>query len=334
MASVKIGWPKAFPKGEYDLPWLVGSSGSAALVALHMTGAAMTRVSKEDAKGTAVPLVAPTATPGLVRGLASTREGTFVLHPNDKRIVLCDERGAARATFTAPYLRQVVAFVAHPTRPEVAFVWDEAEVGVATTARLYRLTAEDMLAGREPTLLDTRPFRPTIAYDSAGALVAVDSGIIHVFAEGSTTSATVSIQTKLSGPQARMTAAGDRLALQMAPTGGSLLIVDRQGNVLREYSGLIAENFQLVEGGRTLALTAQSAKARTGSADWVQWPEPRMLESYVAFLDVDSGDVRGLASRSAGITQAFVAIEGECLAVASYGRSKKIELISWAALAG
>lgn len=334
MASAKIGWPKAFPKGEYDVSYVMRASGAAAIVALHMSDGGLTRVSKEEPKGTIVPITPPVEVPRLVRGLASTPEGTFVYHLNDKRIVLCDERGAARATFTAPYLAHLAAFIAHPTKSEVAFVWDEAQEGVATTARVYRLSAEDMLAGKEPALLDTRPFRPTIAYDSAGALIAADSGTIHVFEAGSTTSTTVKIQAKLSGPHAKLTAAGDRFALQSSPMGGEILIIDREGKVLQTCSGLIAEYFALVDGGRALAMTADAAKSRTGSASWVKWPDPRMLEPYAALLDVDSGNVRALTARAAGRTTAMAVIEGECLAVASYGRSKKIELIPWSAVAG
>ncbi|APR82990.1 Hypothetical protein A7982_08339 [Minicystis rosea] len=334
MAKGKAGFPKAFPKGDYDVEYVVRESGSDAIVALHWMKAGMTRLSKDEPKGVEIALPEPQEHPRLTRGLAPTVEGTFVFHPNDRSIRLCDRSGAVRATCQTPFLDKVVTFLGHPTRPEVVFVWDERDAGVATTARIYRLSAGDMLEGKAPTLLAERPYRPTIAFDDAGALVAVDSGTIFTFEPGSTTPQATSIQLPNGAPvvAAKLSASGDRLVLQESPMGGELVILDRNGALIRRLPGLIAERTALIEAGRTLALTAQLAKSRTGSASYVQWPDPRMLESYVALLDVDSGQVRGLAPRSAGRTTSFVIIENELLVVASYGRSRKIELLPWSAL--
>lgn len=334
MAKTNAGWPKLFPKGEYDVNYVTRASGGDAIVALHGSGAGTTRLGKEEPKGVEARLVPPEAGVRLVRGLAPTAEGTFVLHVNDRRIVLCDADGAARATFEAPFLHDVTDFVGHPTRPEVAFVWDEGDTGVATTARVYRLTAADMLAGRAPTMLAERPFRPAVAYDDAGALVAVDSRTLFTFAPGSEVPEAVTLQTPSGGPVARLSASGDRLAMWASPMGGDLFVVDRQGALVRTLQGLLAERHVLVEGGRTLAMTAERAKARTGSAEWVEWPDPRTLESYVALLDVDSGTIRGLAPRPNGRTVSFVVIEGEVLAIGIFARTGKIELVPWSAVAG
>ncbi len=214
------------------------------------------------------------------------------------------------------------------------------------------MTAEDALEGRPPTLLATRPFRPTIRYDSAGALLALDSGVLRVFGPKATElTAPETIQlslpqglsgpTSLNGAQARLTAAGDRIAFLMSPLGGNLLVFNRMGEAVEGFrgpkgcwSGLLAQAFQLVEGGRSLLLAADAAASRTGSAAWVEWPDARLLEAYVALLDVDTSSVRGLVAGSKGMVHSMVAIEGECVAVSTYGRSKKIDITPWAALAG
>lgn len=336
MAPTQGGWPRNFPKAEYSIPDLVTSADGTAIQALHYKEDAFTRLSKATPKGEVVPLVPPLEWRSRVAGFARTTEGTFVSQPGDARIVLGDDTGALRAELAGPEWGHVVCLIGHPKRSEVAFIRDESGGNVPTTARVYRLTADDLLAGRGPTLLAERPFRPAIAFDPAGNLVVVDSGCIRTFEDGSEQCTEVAIEGRYGGPAepVRLSISGSRMAMVENPIGGNLLVVDRKGQVVRLFEGLLSERAQLVEQGHTLVMTAEAAKARTGSAEDVEWLDPRMSGNYVALVDVDSGKLRGLAPRSGGTTQALAVVEGEVLAVASWGRSKKIELIPWSAMAG
>jgi hypothetical protein len=113
----KANWPKTFPKGNYRPECLVRANGAAGpgLLALHLSNAAATRLSKGEPKGAEVQLVAPSPGFGLVDGLIGTSEGTFLLHPKQHRLVLSDDCGVARATVTAPFLEHVVSIAGQPS---------------------------------------------------------------------------------------------------------------------------------------------------------------------------------------------------------------------------
>jgi hypothetical protein len=229
-------------------------------------------------------------------------------------------------------LKHAVAFLANPQGRELTLVIDEAAgPGVPTTARLLRLSFDGAFHAEE---MATRPYRPAVAYGADGTLVAVDSREARFFAPGAAAPEVVSLGEKGPVDPMRLSVSGNRLAMWRTSTGGELVVYERSGAQIAAIQGLIAELAVLAEAGKTLVLTAQAAKARTGSADYVPWPAPGMLETYVGLLDVETVTVKGqLLPRAAGNTHALVALEGELVAVGSYGRSRKIELFPWNDLA-
>lgn len=326
-ANAKIGYPKAFPKGDYQVDTLSPLVSGRGLAVATFANDGATVVVPAEPKGRTLALPAAEAIPRLLRGFAATPEGAFVLHPNDHRVVFAGPDGAPIARYEAPELKHTVAFLAHPAGRELTLVLDEAGAGLPTAARIVRLSFDGAFHAEE---LATRPYRPAVAYGADGTLVAVDSREARFFSPGAAAPEVVSLGEKGPIDPMRLSVSGDRLAMWHTNTGGALLVYDRSGAQVAEIQGLIAERAVLAEGGKTLVLTAEAAKSRTGSASYVPWPTPGMLESYVGLLDVETVTLKGkLLPRAAGNTHALVVIEGEVVAVGSYGRSRKVELFAW-----
>jgi len=329
-SNAKFGYPKAFPKGDYQVDTLSPLVGGRGLAVATFANDGATVVVPAEPKGRTSKLPAAEAVPRLLRGFAATPEGAFVLHPNDHRVTFSGPDGAPLARYESPALKHTVAFLSHPGGRELTLVLDEAGPGVPTSARLLRLSFDGAFRAEE---LATRPFRPAVAYGADGTLVAVDSREARFFAPGAAAPEVVSLGEKGPIDPMRLSVAGDRLAMWRTSTGGELLVYDRSGAQVAAIQGLIAERAVLVEEGKTLALTAEAAKARTGSSSHVPWPTPGMLDAYVGLLDVDTVTVKGkLLPRAAGNTQALVVLEGDVVAVGSYGRSRKVELFAWSDL--
>lgn len=108
--------------------------------------------------------------------------------------------------------------------------------------------------------------------------------------------------------------------------GGSYFVFDRAGTMLRTISNLCLERVALRDGGRTMILTASPVGSRTGSADWVPWPDPRMREAYVGVFDTDTGVVLNLVERSKGATRGFADAPGTVAVASDIRGGTRIEL--------
>lgn len=334
--SSKSTWPKEIKlKDVVDLDLLaVAPDRSALFVPAHL---AFLRFTQAEPQGVQVPIVdLPFSTPAIVTAFCALPDGNVVLvFPNDELLALVDQAGTVRGRVRDPHLRHVQSMLPSPAGDELVLVTDEAHAGLTTKARIVTISVDDLTAGREPKLLAERSRRPALGFDADGQLCWVDSRELVVRSGERLTMTPIDprfgeIAIDLSNP-VHFSISGDRCVARQSPQGGDYVVFDRGGRVIRMFSGLHAERLTLTAGGRTLVLTANRAKDRTGSADWVTWPDQRMLEPYVASFDTDSGALQGLVPRSAGLTHALRVIEGELVLVASYGRTRKIEILPWSA---
>jgi hypothetical protein len=259
-----------------------------------------------------------------------------------EQLLLVDRDAKVVAVVHHPDLAHAQSVLVARSGDEVVIVTDASTGAGRVPARVYAAPAASLRDGGALALLAELPYRPSVAYDDTGRLCWVESGQLTVReGDGLRTTpihtaidraalpgATSSTVCSLVSP-AHLRVAGDRCVARDSLHGGDFFVFDRAGNVLRTFTGLLCERLALLPGGRTLVLTAARAKDRTGSADYVVWPDPRTREAYVAAFDTDSGDLRSLVERSAGYTRAFAMIDEASAAVAGdvRGGGSRIEIV-------
>lgn len=287
-------------------------------------------------EGLPADTVAPTPCAASADGLVAavdTRGAQLLLIGRDAKVA---------AIVHHPDLAHAQSVLVAPRGDEIVIVTDASTGAARVPARVYAAPVASLREGGALTRLAELPYRPSVAYDDTGRLCWIESGRltvrerddlrttpIHTAIDRATLrGATSTTVCSLLSP-AHLRVAGDRCVARDSLHGGEYFVFNRAGDVLRTFTGLLCERLALLPGGRTLVLTAARAKDRTGSADYVQWPDPRTREAYVGAFDTDSGDIRHLVERSPGYTRAFAMIDETSAAIASdvRGGGARIEIV-------
>lgn len=269
--------------------------------------------------------------------VAGTRSGVLALAfgaSDETRLVLVDRDAKILGEFHDPRLAHAMSLKISPSGDEIVLVTDTSTSAERVPSQILHVRADAFSGGLQP--LAECPYRPAIAFDDAGRLcwlqndelrtrdgetVKLSTAIDRATLPGATSSTTCGFLSP-----ADLHVQGERCVARESLQGGSYFVFDRAGTMLRTFSGLHVERLALLDGGRKLISTAAPAKDRTGSADWVPWPDPRMREAYLGVFDTDTGAILSLVERGKGWTRAFAAIDGLAMVASDMrGDAKRIE---------
>ncbi|MBL8921118.1 MAG: hypothetical protein JNJ54_19805 [Myxococcaceae bacterium] len=255
--------------------------------------------------------------------VAASRSGVIALEfggSDQTRLVVVNPEGKILTELYDPRLADVMSLRLSPSGDEVVVVIDTSTGGTRVPSQILHARVAALASGLAQLAECT--YRPAIAFDDAGRLCWLQDNTLSTRDHGQITAvklATDIDRATLPGVNSTTTCGflfpgvlqvqGERCVAIESFTGGSYFVFNRAGTMLRTFHGLLVERLALLDHGRKLLCTAAPAKDRTGSADWVPWPDPRMREAYLGVFDTDTGAILSLTERGKGCTRGFAAMD-------------------------